>query len=97
MVPGVLLDLLASTSKFYDAGYITLFGKEKVNICGARTTTVTASKPLVLKGWRDAVITLWLILLVTRAPGSGVSQVTSRFPGVRATSWNTKQVYSLPP
>ena len=33
MVPGVVLGLMASMSKFCDAGYATIFDEDKVNIC----------------------------------------------------------------
>ena len=53
MVPGVVLDSLASTSKFYDSEYITLVNEEEVNVWDARTTTVNASKPPIFsKGGR---------------------------------------------
>ena len=50
MVPGVVLDLIAITSKFCDAGYFTILDEEEANVYDARTTTVTTSKPSVLKG-----------------------------------------------
>ena len=47
-------------------------------------------KPPVLKGWRDAVSTLWRILLVKRAPGTDVGQVTNQVPGASITGEDPK-------
>ena len=98
MVPDVVLDLLASTSKFSNARYFTTLDKEEVNIYDTRTTKVVTSKPPVLKGWRDDVSTLWRIPLVKQALGPDDGQVTSRAPGARATSWDVKKPFSpFPP
>ena len=50
MEPVIVINLLASTSKFCDVKYITLFDKEEVNVYDAGTTTVTMSNPLIIKG-----------------------------------------------
>ena len=41
IVPGVVLNLLARTSKFSDVRYFTIFNKEEVNIYNASTITAT--------------------------------------------------------
>ena len=64
MEPVIVINLLASTSKFCDVKYITLFDKEEVNVYDAGTTTVTTSNPPIIKGWWDVVRTLWSIPLV---------------------------------
>ena len=64
MVPGVFLGLLASTSKFCDAVYVTVFDEDEFSIYNAETTTITASKKPILKRWRNCVSTLWRIPLV---------------------------------
>ena len=51
MVPGVVLNFFARSSKFCNADYFTILDKEEVNVYNARTTTVTTSKPPVLKWW----------------------------------------------
>ena len=80
MVTDVTLNSLASTRKFSDAGYFTIFDEEEVKIYDSRTTKVVTSKPPVLKGWRDKVSTLWHIQLVKRASGPDDGHVTSRAP-----------------
>ena len=93
MVPGVVLDLLAITSKFYDAGYFTIFDKEEVNIYDAATTAITTPKLPIPKGWRDRFSTLWRIPLVKRAPGTDIGQVTNQVPRANATSGTPAKPY----
>ena len=94
MVPDVTLDLLASTSKFSDAGYFTNLDEEEVNVYNALTTKIVTSKLHVPKGWRDKVSTLWSIPLVKQSPRPDDGHVTSRAPGARTTSWDVKKLYS---
>ena len=58
MVPCVVLNLLASTSKFCDAGYFTIFDEDEVNIYDASTTKITMSKSPIGKGCHNSVSTL---------------------------------------
>ena len=58
MVPVVVINLLASTSKFCDAKYITLFDKEDVNVYDAGKKLVTISNPPIIKVSWDAARTL---------------------------------------
>ena len=95
IVPGVVADLLVSTSKFCDAGYVTIFDKDEVNIYNVETTTITASKKPILKGLSDRISTLWRILLVKQARGSDVGQVTNQVPGAQATSQTPTNIDSL--
>jgi hypothetical protein len=64
ITPGIIEDLLLSTSKFADAGYITIFNKEEVNIYNANYTVITVSRGAILWGWRDAKANMWRIPLV---------------------------------
>ena len=68
MVPDVILDYLASTSKMIDAGYFTMFDGEEMRIYNAETTNVVTSKLPVFEGWRDIISTLWRIPIVKQAP-----------------------------
>ena len=88
MVPDVTLDSLASTSKMCNAGYFTAFDEGEVQIYDAETVKVVTSKPPVLKGWREKIITLWRIPIVKRAPRLDDSHVTSQAPGTHLTSWD---------
>ena len=70
MVSDVTLGCLASTSKMCDAGYFTVFDGKKVRTYDAETTKIQTSKPPVLKGWRDAITTLWKSHSSRRPPAS---------------------------
>ena len=61
MMPDITLDYLLSTSKMCNAGYFSVFDGEEVRIYDAETTKIVTSKPLVLKGWREGISTLWRI------------------------------------
>ena len=86
MVPDITLDPLASTSKMCDADYFLVFDAEEVRIYNARTTKIVASKPPVLKGWRDKISTLWRIPRVKRAPAPDLGQKASRTLGTSSAS-----------
>ena len=49
-MPGIMQDSLTSTSKFANAGYITVFEKEEVNIYDASSTNITVTRGAILKG-----------------------------------------------
>ena len=94
MVPDITLDPLASTSKMCDADYFTVFDAEEVRIYNARTTNISASKPPVLKGWRDKISTLWRIPLAKQAPAPDLGQKTSRTPRARPANWTAQKCFS---
>ena len=54
---------LLSTSKFADANYITMFTPMNVKLYYGETTTIQASKPPFLAGWRDNKSGLWHVPL----------------------------------
>ena len=54
---------LVSTSKFADAGYISVFDKDGVQVYDAETTKIVPSQKPVLSGWRDKISGLWRIPL----------------------------------
>ena len=64
IVPSVKTHSLLSTAKFAEAGYITVFDKEEVNIYDAQNTTLTVSKGAILRGWFDKRANLWRIPLI---------------------------------
>ena len=76
MVPNVILDCLLSTSKMYDADYFSVFNGKEVRIYDVETTKIVTSKPPVLKGWQDAISTLWRIPLAKQAPSLDDGHVT---------------------
>ena len=64
IVPGVTTNNLLSTGKFADAGYITVFDEDEVNIYDAQDTIVTVTRGAVLRGWRDHASGLWRVPIV---------------------------------
>ena len=58
-----LKQTLVSTSKMANAGYITVFDEEEVNVYEAKTTEIKPSQQAVLTGWRDRITGLWRVPL----------------------------------
>ncbi|KAL7502358.1 hypothetical protein ACHAXN_001427 [Cyclotella atomus] len=50
---------LISNSKLADAGYVTVYDNEEVNVYDGATTTVVPTKQAVMTGWRDKLTGLW--------------------------------------
>ena len=67
ITPGISKISLLSTSKYADAGYITVFQKDRVNVYDAHNTMITVSREAVLRGWRERGENLWLIPIVETA------------------------------
>ena len=51
MVPALAGQSLLSASKFAEAGYISVFDVDEVNLYYSRTARIVVSKEAVLKGW----------------------------------------------
>ncbi len=64
ITPGVTKNSLLSTSKFADANYITIFGKEAINIYDANKTTITLTRGAILCGFKCPMTGMWRIPLV---------------------------------
>ena len=64
ITPGISKKSLLSTSKYADAGYITIFKKDRVNVYDAHNTLITVSREAVLRGWRESGENLWQIPIV---------------------------------
>ena len=64
IVPGITQNLLASTGKFANAGYITVLNKEEANIYDESNIKIPVTRGVTLKGWRDKESGLWRIPLV---------------------------------
>jgi hypothetical protein len=56
---------LISNSKLADAGYITVFNEEEVNVYDGATTKVVPTEQAILTGWRDKQTGLWHFPLKT--------------------------------
>ena len=63
-MPSIETYSLLSTAKFAEAGYITVFDKEEVNIYNAQNTTLKVSKGAILRGWFEKTANLWQIPLI---------------------------------
>jgi hypothetical protein len=59
ITPGISENSLLSTAKYEDAGYITIFDKDRVNVYDAHNTMITVSREAVLRGWRERGENLW--------------------------------------
>ena len=65
ITPGVDETLLISTVKFAEAGYVTIFDRDEVNIYDQSDTVITVSRAAILRGWREpGTNDLWRIPLV---------------------------------
>jgi hypothetical protein len=49
-VPNIPTNLLISTAKFAEAGYITVFDDKEVNVYNASNTNVIVSRQAILRG-----------------------------------------------
>ena len=63
MVPGLSDTSLISMGKLADAGYVSIFDKDEVNIYDANNTEIKVPQSAILKGWRSEHTGLWRILL----------------------------------
>ena len=45
-----------TTGKYADAGYVTFFDKDEVNIYDMNNTTVTVWRGAVLTGWQEKAV-----------------------------------------
>jgi hypothetical protein len=61
ITPGVTSNSLMSTNLFAQAGYITVFDKEEVNIYDANDVKITVTRGAILRGWRCEETGLWRI------------------------------------
>ena len=53
LVPAMKKDTLISVGKFADAGYLTVFDEEEVNIYDGLKTKIEINGKAIIKGWRD--------------------------------------------
>jgi hypothetical protein len=64
IVPNIPTNLLISTAKFTEAGYIMVFDDKEVNIYDASNTKVIVIRQAILRGWLDKDANLYRIPLV---------------------------------
>ncbi len=53
IVPNIPTNLLISTAKFAEAGYIMVFDDKEVNVYNASNTKVIVTRQAILRGWLD--------------------------------------------
>ena len=66
LVPAMKKDTLISVGKFADAGYLTVFDEEEVNIYDGLKTKIEINSKPIIKGWRDPETGLYRIPLKTK-------------------------------
>jgi len=64
IVPSLVENSLLSTSKFANTGYTAIYDKNEVNFFDTKTTKITVSADVVLKGRRCPHTKLWQVPLV---------------------------------
>ncbi len=65
IIPGIDETSLISTVMFAEAGYVTIFDRDEVNIYDQCDTVITVSRSTILRGWREpGTNDLWRIPLV---------------------------------
>ena len=61
MVPSLRGTSFLSTSKLADAGYVTIYDGDKVNVYDGRTARIHVSEAAVLQGWQFSCERIWRI------------------------------------
>jgi hypothetical protein len=65
ITPGIMETSLISTVKFAEAGYVTIFDQDQVNIYDQHNTIITVLQAAILRSWREpGTNDLWRIPLV---------------------------------
>ena len=80
IVPGIAEDFPVSTSKFANAGYVTFFDGEEVNIFDVSHTKTTMTKEAILRGWQDTTCGLLRIPLVKTVINENTDTVLVKEP-----------------
>jgi hypothetical protein len=64
IVPNIPTNLLISTAKFAEAGYIMVFDDKEVNVYNASNIKVIVTRQAILRGWLDKDANLYPVPLV---------------------------------
>jgi hypothetical protein len=81
ITPGIKETLLISTVKFAEAGYITIFDQDQVNIHDQHNTVITVSRAAILRGWREpGTNDLWRIPLISDISNQNTNTVIITHP-----------------
>jgi hypothetical protein len=68
-IPGIKTTLV-SNDKVADAGYVTVYDKDEMNVYEAAITQIVAKEDAVMTGWCDWEMGLWRVPLVPPHPYS---------------------------
>jgi hypothetical protein len=80
IVPNIPTNLLISTAKFAEAGYITVFDDKEVNVYNASNTKVIVTRQAILRGWLDKDTNLYRIPLIPIILNNNTDTVLVRKP-----------------
>ena len=94
MVPSLRGVSLLSTSKLSDAGYVTMYNGNKVNVYDGLTATINFSEATVLQGWRCPGERLWQIPLTSDVRNINADDLLLNSSDGRDT---LNALYSVPP
>ena len=94
MVPYLRGASLLSTSKLDNAGYVTVYNGDEVNVYDGRTTTIKVSEAAVLQGWQCPHPRPWRIPLTSDVKNINTDTLLLNRPDGRDT---LNALYSVPP
>ena len=94
MVPSLCGASLLSTSKLAEAGYVTVYDGDEVNVNDGRTETIKVSEAAVLQGWRCPRARLWRIPLTRNVKNININTLLLNSPDGRDT---LNALYSVTP
>jgi hypothetical protein len=88
---------LISNSKLADAGYITVFDKDEVNVYNSTTTKIVPTMQAVLTGWRDKITGLWQFPLKEKVENQATdTKLMTPNESANITEEIASNVYDLP-
>ena len=80
IMPGISQNSLLSTAKYADANYITVFEKDRVNVCDANNTKITVSREAVLREGQKEGEDLWQIPIVETVRNNNTDTIIVNWP-----------------
>ena len=94
MVPSLCGTSLLITIKLANAGYVTVYDGDEVNVYGGRTAKIKISEAAVLQGWRCPRERLWRIPLTSNVKNISTYTLLLYIPDGSNT---LNALYSVPP
>ena len=103
LVPAMKTDTLISVGKFADAGYLTVFDEEEVNIYDGLKTKIEIKDEAIIRGWRDPETGLYRIPLKSKTDNWNTDTILLNKEGSKKITMNIPKaseeinnVYELP-